>query len=142
MDTGYLLINTSKNLKYFLNKRLLSKNVTIQQWAVIQQVNLKRECTAAEIASNLNMDKTTISGILSRIELKGLLKKRNDPTDQRVKVISLSLLGKTIVRECESISKSVVNNYLSELTQSEKKNFKLSIKKKLKNEVITWIQYL
>lgn len=75
MDTGYLLMNISKNLKYFLNKKLLSKGVTIQQWAVIQHINSKKGCTAIEIASNLNMDKTTISGILSRLELKGLLRK-------------------------------------------------------------------
>ncbi|MGF2942922.1 MarR family winged helix-turn-helix transcriptional regulator [Enterococcus xiangfangensis] len=76
MNTGYLLMNISKKLKYDLNKALLEKGITVQQWAVIQQVDLKEPVTATELVHILDMDKPTISGIVQRLEKKELLVKR------------------------------------------------------------------
>ncbi|HFU5896677.1 TPA: MarR family transcriptional regulator, partial [Enterococcus faecium] len=76
MDTGYLLMDISKKLKYTLNQALIEKGITIQQWAVIQQLSIRNECTAAELSIILDMDKPTVSDIVKRLELKSLLKKK------------------------------------------------------------------
>ncbi|MBU5362653.1 MarR family transcriptional regulator [Enterococcus raffinosus] len=119
MDTGYLLMNISKKLKYTLNQALIEKGITIQQWAVIQQLSIQKECTAVELASILDMDKPTVSGIVKRLELKGLLIKKDNPLDQRSSLLSLTESGNVLLNDCRATSERIINNYLAELSSAE-----------------------
>ncbi|CAH2258400.1 TPA: MarR family winged helix-turn-helix transcriptional regulator [Enterococcus faecium] len=119
MDTGYLLMDISKKLKYTLNQALIEKGITIQQWAVIQQLSIRNECTAAELSIILDMDKPTVSGIVKRLELKSLLKKKDNPLDQRSTLLSLTESGNILLNECRSISEKIISNYLVELSSAE-----------------------
>ena len=118
MDTGYLLMDISKKLKYTLNQALIEKGITIQQWAVIQQLSIRNECTAAELSIILDMDKPTVSDIVKRLELKSYLKKDN-PLDQRSTLLSLTESGNILLNECRSISEKIISNYLVELSSAE-----------------------
>ncbi|WP_086347592.1 MarR family winged helix-turn-helix transcriptional regulator [Candidatus Enterococcus clewellii] len=135
MDTGYLLMNISKNLKYTLNQALIKKGVTIQQWAVIQQLSIRKGCTAAELAVILDMDKPTISGIVKRLELKKLLVKNDNPLDQRSKFLSLTNLGEVLLNECQDISETIISKYLVVLSSEEQQKLNQLLMKINKNEV-------
>lgn len=76
LNTGYLLMNISKQLKYSLNQELKKRGLTVQQWAIIQQLSHLDEATSVELTKTLDMDKPTISGIIQRLEKKGLLQKK------------------------------------------------------------------
>lgn len=65
MNTGYLLMNISKQMKYQLNQALLQQGLTVQQWAVIQQLAQQIPLTAVTLSARLDMDKPTLSGIIS-----------------------------------------------------------------------------
>ena len=121
MDTGYLIMNISKKLKYDLNHTLLEKGVTVQQWAVIQQLSQTSSLTAVDLVQILDMDKPTISGIVQRLEKKGLLTKNKHPSDKRAYLLSLTESGKESLEECKKISEEVVEEYLAVLTVQEKK---------------------
>lgn len=69
MNTGYLIINIAKKLKYQLNQVLQEQGITIQQWAVLQQIT-KQAATMTELAWQLDMDKPTVSGIVHRLTTK------------------------------------------------------------------------
>ena len=119
MDTGYLLMNISKQLKYNLNQVLNKKGITVQQWAVIQQLSLKDERTAVLLSEALDMDKPTISGIIKRLEKKGLVIKTENPSDLRSQLISLTDSGYEILGECQAISEQILANYLTVLSTDE-----------------------
>ncbi|MDT2750957.1 MarR family winged helix-turn-helix transcriptional regulator [Enterococcus thailandicus] len=119
MDTGYLLMNISKQLKYNLNQVLNKKGITVQQWAVIQQLSLKDERTAVLLSEALDMDKPTISGIIKRLEKKGLVIKTENPSDLRSQLISLTDSGHEILGECQAISEQILANYLTVLSTDE-----------------------
>lgn len=119
MDTGYLLMNISKNLKYTLNQALIQKGVTVQQWAVMQQLSQEKKHTAAALAYTLGMDKPTVSGILKRLELKKIVTKNSNPLDQRSYILSLTELGLTLLNEYQGISEEIVGKYLVGLSLEE-----------------------
>ncbi|MBM7711603.1 MarR family winged helix-turn-helix transcriptional regulator [Enterococcus xiangfangensis] len=123
MNTGYLLMNISKKLKYDLNQALLEKGITVQQWAVIQQVDLKEPVTATELVHILDMDKPTISGIVQRLEKKELLVKRDHPTDKRSFLLSLTEIGRSALEDYQQLSDHIVDNLLSILTEQEQASF-------------------
>lgn len=119
MDSGYLLMNISKQLKYDLNQTLLQKGVTVQQWAVIQQINQRTKATVAELSIQLDMDKPTVSGIVKRLEGKQLVSKVPHPSDQRSSLLLLTEAGKVILEECQRISEQILQKSLSVLSVEE-----------------------
>ncbi|MEO1770180.1 MarR family winged helix-turn-helix transcriptional regulator [Candidatus Enterococcus ferrettii] len=119
MDSGYLLMNISKQLKYDLNQALIKNGVTVQQWAVIQQIHQRKESTVAELSFRLGMDKPTVSGIVKRLENKQLLKKRPNPSDQRSSLLLLTESGEAILKKCQKISEQILENSLSILSYEE-----------------------
>lgn len=119
MNTGYLLMNISKRLKHDLNQALIEKGITVQQWAVIQQIYQRKQVTATELVQLLDMDKPTASGIVQRLEKKGLLAKSNNPSDKRSFLLSLTATGKEILKECKNISDSIVEKHISVLSIQE-----------------------
>lgn len=119
MNTGYLLMNISKRLKHDLNQALIEKGITVQQWAVIQQIYQRKQVTATELVQLLDMDKPTASGIVQRLEKKGLLAKSNNPSDKRSFLLSLTATGKEILKESQNISDSIVEKHISVLSIQE-----------------------
>ncbi|MFB8538407.1 MarR family winged helix-turn-helix transcriptional regulator [Enterococcus thailandicus] len=129
MDTGYLLMNISKQLKYNLNQVLNKKGITVQQWAVIQQLSLKDERTAVLLSEALDMDKPTISGIIKRLEKKGLVIKTENPSDLRSQLISLTDTGHEILSECQALSEQILANYLTILSTKEQETLNILLTK-------------
>ncbi|MBC2361131.1 MarR family transcriptional regulator [Listeria welshimeri] len=122
-NIGYLFMNCSKKLKYELNEALMMKNITIQQWTVMNQVELNnswgKTSTSVEIGKNLDMDKPTISGIVKRLEKKGYIIKERNIEDNRSYYLQLTSDGKHIVQACQQLSDEIVNFFFKPLTKHE-----------------------
>lgn len=124
LNTGYLLMNISKQLKYSLNQELKKRGLTVQQWAIIQQLSHLDEATSVELTKTLDMDKPTISGIIQRLEKKGLLQKKENFMDKRSYLISLTPLGYEKLNEGQIVSDSLIENYLAALSFEEQQTLK------------------
>lgn len=124
LNTGYLLMNISKQLKYSLNQELKKRGLTVQQWAIIQQLSHLDEATSVELTKTLDMDKPTISGIIQRLEKKGLLQKKENFMDKRSYLISLTPLGYKKHKEGQVVSDHLIENYLAALSSEEQQTLK------------------
>lgn len=124
LNTGYLLMNISKQLKYSLNQELKKRGLTVQQWAIIQQLSHLDEATSVELTKTLDMDKPTISGIIQRLEKKGLLQKKENFMDKRSYLISLTPLGYKKHKEGQVVSDHLIEKYLAALSFEEQQTLK------------------
>lgn len=127
MNTGFLLMSVAKKLKYQLNKKLQKRDVTVQQWSVIKNIELlsnEQLVTSVELAMRLDIDKPTISGIINRLEDKKLIKKLAHPTDKRASVLELTEDGKELLLQCQNLSEEVLDSYMSVLDFDEKEQLK------------------
>ncbi|MBP1045748.1 MarR family transcriptional regulator [Enterococcus sp. BWM-S5] len=129
MNTGYLLINISKQLRYHLNQALISNGITIQQWAVLQQLSSEKEAAAAELAAALDMDKPTISGIIKRLVKKEYLIKKDNPRDSRSYILLLTKSGEAKALEGRQISDELLTDHLSMLTAEEQQTLNVLLSK-------------
>ncbi|MBC6118071.1 winged helix DNA-binding protein [Listeria innocua] len=143
-NIGYLFMNCSKKLKYELNEALMVKNITIQQWAVVNQIELnsRRDKTskAVEIAKILDMDKPTISGIVKRLEKKKLITKTRNIEDSRSYCLQLTAEGKRIVQTCQQLSDDLMGLFLKPLTPQEVTGLQ-KVLMKLNKEEVQWKQF-
>jgi DNA-binding MarR family transcriptional regulator len=76
-----------------------SVGVTGPQRLVIQIVGRFPGVTAGQLAEILHVDPSTMTGVLKRLERRGLVARRNDPRDQRRALIGLTAKGRRLEAE-------------------------------------------
>lgn len=130
-------MSVSKKLRYDLNLALQTVDITMQQFSVLQhieQLAQHQDVSAVDIVCHLDMDKPTISGILSRLEKKELITKETNQKDKRLYNIILNEKGLLKLKNCKIIADHVLNKFLKPISNAEQQSLinilsKLNIEK-------------
>jgi DNA-binding MarR family transcriptional regulator len=86
------------------NRYALGTTYSLVEGRIIGEIGRNEGCTANKIAEDLNMDKSYLSRILSRLEPQGLIKRVVSDTDNRMKHLTLTLEGRALFLELERLS--------------------------------------
>lgn len=135
-NMAYLLIKASRQLRNKLDKKLNEFDITAAQFSVINQIKASNEpITAAEIADKLNSDRPTISGIINRLEKKGIVMKVNNPTDKRSCYLELDKNSFQLVENITRITDELNADIFSIYTDEEIGQFMVMLNKLLERTV-------
>lgn len=93
-----LLLKAREQSIAYLRPVLSNAGLTEQQWRVIEVLAEDKELNARDLAERSFILSPSLSRILSRLELDGLLLKRAQKDDQRVSVIKLSAKGRRLYK--------------------------------------------
>lgn len=86
---NYLLTVTQHTVSQTFSERLAPFGITPGQYGVLNCLWQKGSCTPKEIAQILQLENSTISGVLDRMQKRGLIDRVVDPNDRRsVQVIA------------------------------------------------------
>ena len=80
-----------------LSKTLKEYDIAPEQRAILYMVDIENSISQNELSVNLGKDKTTISRTLDVLESKGFIVRKYAKNDKRVKIITLTDLGKETV---------------------------------------------
>ncbi len=58
-------------------------------------------CTQIELSRQLIMHRSNVTGLLDRLEARGLVRRQNNPNDRRAFNVVLSAAGKTLIRRIQ-----------------------------------------
>lgn len=120
-NLGFLLMSLAKQLKATLNRKLRANNLTVSQWALLAALaRADAPLTAAELASQLGMDKPTISGIVRRLTAKAMLLERSKPTDNRARELTLTRLGLATYQQCANRADQTIAEFLVPLDVTQR----------------------
>lgn len=135
-NIGYLLMKVSKELKYTLSKNLAKFELTSSQWAVMKQLDIEERMhsplnnrTAVEIATRLDFDKPTISGIVKRLIEKEMIRKEPHPNDRRASVLFLTSKSREMIPVIEEVCDAVIEHSLCEFDSNDRVRFLQLLKK-------------
>jgi DNA-binding MarR family transcriptional regulator len=92
-----------------------SRGVTGPQRLVIRIVGRFPGLTAGQLAEILHVDPSTMTGVLKRLERRGLVARRSDPRDQRRALIGLTAKGRRLEAESPGSIEAAVRSGLREL---------------------------
>jgi len=124
-NLSYLLIKSSKYLKNSLDKKLNEYHITAAQFSVLNQIaNNNGLITSAEVASNLDSDRPTISGIINRLEEKNLIEKIRNPQDKRCIYLKLNEDALELTNKLRVVSDELNYEIFSNFNESELVNIK------------------
>jgi MarR family transcriptional regulator, organic hydroperoxide resistance regulator len=93
--------------------------VTGPQRLVVRIVGRFPGISAGQLAGTLHLHPSTLTGILRRLERKGLLTRRHDPRDARRAVLGLSPAGRRLDREASGTIESVMKAALASLSRKD-----------------------
>jgi DNA-binding MarR family transcriptional regulator len=79
------------------DEELLSFDLTNGQFFVLMALNRPEPHRLSKVASQLAMDRTTLTAALKPLERRGLVKVSRDVSDQRIRVLTLTVKGKVLL---------------------------------------------
>lgn len=98
-------------------------DLTPVQYAALRAVEAYPHLDQATLAGVIAYDRTTIGGVVDRLEAKGLVQRRLSPTDRRVRQLVLQPAGVELLRRVDALVENVQDRIVSPLTAQEKKLF-------------------
>jgi len=102
--------------------------VTAQQRLVIRILGLRPEMSAGALADMLHVHPSTLTGVLQRLERRGLVRRRPDPADGRRVILSLTGKGHQLERSLAGTVEAAVGRTLKRLPPRAVAHAKHSLK--------------
>jgi DNA-binding MarR family transcriptional regulator len=87
---GFLVHDVARLMRVAYDRRTRELGLTRSQWWVLNNLYFHEGITQSELADLLDIEKPTLGRLLDRLEDKGWLERRGDPSDRRAKRVYLT----------------------------------------------------
>jgi MarR family transcriptional regulator, lower aerobic nicotinate degradation pathway regulator len=95
-------------------------DLTSVQFAALVAIRANPEVDATRLSHLIAFDRSTIGGVLERLEAKGWILRTASPTDRRVKLLRLALEGERLLRRVEPAVRRVQQRLLEPLAPADR----------------------
>lgn len=123
---NFLLTKAQQTVLQYFRARLAVFDITPVQYGILNCLWSEESQTPTQIAQKLCLDGSTITGILDRMEAKGLLVRTPDPEDRRAIRVVLTERGLQLMEPLNEVISSTNKDVLKIFTEEEQallKNF-------------------
>jgi DNA-binding MarR family transcriptional regulator len=96
-----LVMDLSRNLSSHYDTKLAELNLTLPQAMLLRQ--LGNALPMNEAAGKLHCDPSNVTGIVDRLEARGLIERQHLTKDRRVKHLALTSEGRRLKRRVDAI---------------------------------------
>ena len=100
---GYLLHDVMRLMKRRFEEEAKSHGVTLPQWRTLAQVAASDGISQKSLALAIDADQMTVSGMLDRLERRGLVTRLVDPADSRAKLARITNEGSDVVESARAV---------------------------------------
>ena len=125
---NYLLTTSQHRVFQEVSKRLEDYDVTPVQYGVLHCLWKGAKTTPKEIASELKLENSTISGILDRMEKKDLLKRQVSTEDRRYIEVVLTEKGASLEKPVLDTIDQANLDILASIPEEEQKVLKKNLR--------------
>jgi DNA-binding MarR family transcriptional regulator len=92
-----------------------TQGATGPQRLVLRVLNLQPGIAAGRIAQILHLHPSTLTGILQRLEQRGMISRKSDPVDARRQLLHLSAKGRKLVEGKVSAEETAIKKVLARM---------------------------
>jgi MarR family transcriptional regulator, transcriptional regulator for hemolysin len=121
---GLLVHDVSRLLRRRVDHQAQTVGLTSAQWRVLAAVSRaemlgEEPVHQATLADMMDMEPITLSRQVDRMEAAGMIERRPDPGDRRVKRLYLTEAARPLVDKFRSVAKSCYDNVLTGISDQE-----------------------
>ena len=98
---------------------IFESTVTMAQLKVMMLLGAKPETHMSELATDLHLSLSTVSGLVEKLVEHGLAARRTDDVDRRQVLVSLTLQGGAFLDRFQELGKETLRELLSQLTADQ-----------------------
>lgn len=131
---GFLLGDVSRLIRLRFDERARRLDLTRAQWRVLAQLRRREGINQRALADILEIENITLTRHIDRLEAKGLVERRGDPNDRRVRTLHFkpgteAMLGK--MRKLSEQTRAEALNGISERDSEQLIDMLIKIKDNL-----------
>lgn len=131
----YKLNKSSMLYKRLMSKHLERMNITYAQLMVLRVVDNEPGITAKEILLQMDTDKATLSGVISRLERDNLIYRVKNDKDGRVRNIYTSEGSDEICKEVSVIEEACIYDLMDGINHDDAEFFVEILNKFIENQI-------
>jgi MarR family transcriptional regulator, transcriptional regulator for hemolysin len=124
---GYLIHEVAKLLKRRFEDEAKSHGITLPQWRALAHIALHEGITQRALADAIDADPMTVSGILDRLEKRGLIDRYPAPSDSRAKLARLTAEGDEMFRKARATGLAMYQAATEGLSANEREAMKSAL---------------
>jgi MarR family transcriptional regulator, transcriptional regulator for hemolysin len=117
---GFLVHDVARLLRVAYDRRTRDLGLTRSQWWVLNHLYFHEGITQSELAEVLDIEKPTLGRLLDRLEDKGWLERRADPSDRRAKRVYLTGNVQSLMRTLRVLAADLRAKALDGLDEGER----------------------
>ncbi len=95
-------------------------DLTPVQFAALTAIRANPDVDATRLSALIAFDRSTIGGVLERLEAKGWIRRSGSPDDRRIKLLRLTPEGERLLREVEPAVRRVQQRLLEPLGAADR----------------------
>ena len=114
-EFAFLVHDVARLLRTLADQRVRALNMTRAQWAVLSRLELREGIKQSELADVLDIKPITLTRLIDRLCANGLVERRLDPDDRRVKRLYLTPAARPVVERLAQLGDELMANVLAGL---------------------------
>lgn len=112
----------------------LKYDITPRQFIVLQTIDYQPGSNQNEIVKSINIDRSTLSKIIEKLESKNYISSQHKEGDKRHKQLNISSKGRSTLRRLQQNVKDLENIFIKEINLDTKKKFLSSLRAYVTNK--------
>jgi MarR family transcriptional regulator, transcriptional regulator for hemolysin len=137
-EFAFTLNDVARLLRTYADHRASAFGITRAQWAVMARLDRQEGLKQSELAEMLDLQPITLTRLLDRLGDSGLIERRPDPHDRRVKRLFLTPAARPLLERLGGLAEELMSTALAGIDRPTVKLMlaNLSIAKENLREVI------
>lgn len=116
---GYLIHEVARLMKRRFEDEAQAHGITLPQWRTLAVMAQNEGIAQSDIATAIDADPMTMSGILDRLDKRGLIERYPDPRDSRAKMARITTEGHALFEEARSVGIAMYESALEGVDASQ-----------------------
>jgi len=117
--TGYL-IRRAQQRHVAAWTRIVSTEISSVQYSILVSLDRRGEASQRELCDDVDLDRSTVADLVSRMERRGLIQRRRDPADARRNTVTLTERGLAERRRLAPLVAQVEHELIGSLDADER----------------------
>jgi MarR family transcriptional regulator, transcriptional regulator for hemolysin len=115
---GFLVHDVSRMRRTLFDQRVKELGITRAQWSALSALSRhETEGTIqSDLARELEVGKVTIGGLIDRLETSGIVERRTDGEDRRIRRVFITAKGYDVIEQMQSIGRELNTVIMKDIT--------------------------
>lgn len=119
-NIGFLVHDVARLMRTIYDRRMAPLGLTRSQWWVLNHLYAYEGITQTELAAVLDIEKPSLGRLLQRMEAKGWVERRDDPSDGRTKRVHLTDKVQPMLQVMRDLASVTRNDAMRSLDAKER----------------------